>query len=145
MLSAHGDAHWRHQLDVHEHVVDSLLARYGGRRTNHTGDGIFALFEAQLTQFAARWNLSVLLPFGAFQSVQAFMSANANAAVTNGAEWPSTSAPASPGWPRPVRVLTSHTVRDLCAGSEVAFEDLGPHHLKGVPEDASIYMAMNPH
>jgi hypothetical protein len=30
-------------------------------------------------------------------------------------------------------------------GAEVAFEDLGPHHLKGVPEDASIYMAMNPH
>ena len=30
-------------------------------------------------------------------------------------------------------------------GAEVAFEDLGPHHLKGVPEDASIYVAMNPH
>ena len=43
------------------------------------------------------------------------------------------------------QVLTSHTVHDLCAGSEVAFEDLGPHHLKGVPEDAGIYLAMNPH
>jgi hypothetical protein len=44
-LSSHGDARWRHQLDVHDHVVDRTLSKYGGRRAKHTGEGIFALFD----------------------------------------------------------------------------------------------------
>ena len=31
LLSAHGDAHWRHQLGVHDAIVDGLLDRHGGR------------------------------------------------------------------------------------------------------------------
>ena len=45
LLSVHGDAHWRHELDAHDRLVDSLLLRYGGRRAKHTGDGVFALFD----------------------------------------------------------------------------------------------------
>jgi class 3 adenylate cyclase len=36
-------------------------------------------------------------------------------------------------------VLTSRTVRDLSAGSGLAFESLGPQHLKGVPEDIEVF------
>ena len=32
-------AHWRHQLDAHDKVVDWLLEKYGGHRAKHTGDG----------------------------------------------------------------------------------------------------------
>ena len=46
LLSAHGDAHWRHQLGVHDTIVDGLLDRHGGRRAKHTGDGVFAVFDA---------------------------------------------------------------------------------------------------
>jgi hypothetical protein len=28
-LSSQGDARWRHQLDVHDHVVDRTLSKYG--------------------------------------------------------------------------------------------------------------------
>jgi ribonuclease HI len=35
-------------------------------------------------------------------------------------------------------VLTSRTVRDLSAGSGLAFESLGPHQLKGIPEQIEI-------
>jgi class 3 adenylate cyclase len=45
-LSAHGDAHWRHQLNVHDSLVDHPLTKHGGVRANHTGDGVFALFDA---------------------------------------------------------------------------------------------------
>ena len=46
LLSVHGDAHWRHELDAHDGLVDNLLSRYGGRRAKHTGDGgVFALFD----------------------------------------------------------------------------------------------------
>ena len=44
-LSAHGDAKWLRQLDVHDKLVDGVLAQHGGRRAKHTGDGIFALFD----------------------------------------------------------------------------------------------------
>jgi class 3 adenylate cyclase len=35
-------------------------------------------------------------------------------------------------------VITSRTVRDLSAGSGLAFESLGPHQLKGIPEQIEI-------
>jgi class 3 adenylate cyclase len=54
MLSASGDAHWRHRLGVHDALVDNLLARHGGSRAKHTGDGVFATFDAptKACQFA---------------------------------------------------------------------------------------------
>jgi hypothetical protein len=36
-------------------------------------------------------------------------------------------------------VLASRTVRDLSAGSGLVFENLGPHQLKGLPEQIEIY------
>ena len=39
----------------------------------------------------------------------------------------------------PGEVLTSRTVRDLSSGSGLAFESLGPQHLKGVPEDIEVF------
>ena len=35
---------------------------------------------------------------------------------------------------QPGEVLVSSTVKDLVAGSEITFEDRGPHELKGVGE-----------
>ena len=39
----------------------------------------------------------------------------------------------------PSEVLVSSTVRDLTAGSGIAFEDAGEHELKGVPEPWHLY------
>ena len=39
----------------------------------------------------------------------------------------------------PGEVLTSRTVRDLSAGSGLAFESLGAQHLKGLPEEVDVY------
>jgi class 3 adenylate cyclase len=35
--------------------------------------------------------------------------------------------------------LVSSTVKDLVAGSDLAFEDLGQHQLKGVPDRCHLY------
>lgn len=145
MLSAHGDAHWRHQLDVHDHVVDSLLARFGGRRANHTGDGIFALFEGPTNTVRCALELVGAL---ALRGIPIRAGVHVGECERRGDEWSGMAVHVGAriaGLATAGQVLTSRTVRDLCAGSEVAFEDLGPHHLKGVPEDASIYLAMNPH
>jgi class 3 adenylate cyclase len=36
-------------------------------------------------------------------------------------------------------VLVSRTVKDLVAGSGIAFEDRGSHRLKGIPEEWQVY------
>ena len=38
-------------------------------------------------------------------------------------------------------VLVSQTVKDLVAGSGIAFEDRGLHELKGVPEPRRLFAA----
>jgi len=38
-------------------------------------------------------------------------------------------------------VLVSSTVKDLVAGSGIAFEDRGSHQLKGVPDEWHIFAA----
>jgi len=42
----------------------------------------------------------------------------------------------------PGEVLVSQTVRDLVAGSGLAFEDRGSHRLKGVPDDWRLFRAV---
>ena len=41
----------------------------------------------------------------------------------------------------PREVLVSSTVKDLVAGSGIAFEDRGEHSLKGIPGTWRIYLA----
>jgi class 3 adenylate cyclase len=47
------------------------------------------------------------------------------------------SAEAAPG-----EALVSQTVRDLVAGSDLAFEERGTHVLKGVPDEWRLYRAI---
>jgi class 3 adenylate cyclase len=42
----------------------------------------------------------------------------------------------------PGEVLVSQTVRDLVAGSGLAFEDRGSHSLKGVPDEWRLFRAV---
>ncbi len=52
---------------------------------------------------------------------------------------PCTSAPASAALAGPSEVLVTSTVKDLVAGSGLAFDDRGEHHLKGVPDAWHLY------
>ncbi len=50
----------------------------------------------------------------------------------------------------PSEVLVSSTVKDLSAGSGLAFDDMGEHVLKGIQEPWRVYrvadpMVMDPH
>ena len=48
------------------------------------------------------------------------------------------------GEARPGEVLVSSTVKDLVAGSGIAFEDRGVHALKGIPGEWQLYAAREP-
>ncbi|OBA95384.1 hydrolase [Mycobacteriaceae bacterium 1482268.1] len=139
LLSAKGDARWRQALDAHDRVVDRLLAKYGGRRAKHTGDGVFALFDGPTK--AARCGLE-LIPALATVGIRIRAGIHVGECEKRGAEWSGMavhvgariSAMAQAG-----EVLTSRTVRDLSAGSTLRFESLGPQRLKGIPEDTEVF------
>ena len=139
LLAAQGDDHWRRHLDDHDRLVDTVLARYGGRRAKHTGDGIFALFDGPTK--AARCGLD-LVPALATHGIPIRAGVHIGECEKRGDEWSGMAvhvgarigAMAGAG-----EVLTSRTVRDLSVGSGLVFEDLGSHRLKGLPEDTEVF------
>ena len=143
-LSASGDAHWRHRLDVHDKVVGWLLEKYGGRRAKHTGDGIFALFDGPTK--AARCALD-MVPALATRGIRIRAGVHTGECERRGEEWSGMAvhvgarigALAGAG-----EVLASRTVRDLSAGSGLTFESLGPQRLKGLPEEVDVYRVTTP-
>jgi class 3 adenylate cyclase len=118
-----------------------LLLHYAGTRVKHTGDGVFALFDAPTK--AARCALE-LVPALAARNIAIRAGIHTGECERRGAEWSGMAvhigarigALAGAG-----EVLTSRTVRDLSAGSGLAFESLGPHQLKGIPEQIEICRA----
>jgi pimeloyl-ACP methyl ester carboxylesterase/class 3 adenylate cyclase len=138
-LSARGDERWRHQLDIHDELVDNVLVKYGGKRAKHTGDGVFALFDGPTK--AARCGLE-LVPALATRGINIRAGVHVGECERRGDEWSGMAvhvgarigALAGPG-----EVLTSRTVRDLSAGSGLIFEDLGAHQLKGLPERTNVF------
>jgi class 3 adenylate cyclase len=139
LLSAQGDAHWRHELDAHDRIVESLLSKYGGRRAKHTGDGVFALFDGPTK--AARCGLE-LVPALATRGIRIRAGIHVGECEKRGNEWSGMavhlgariSALAGAD-----EVLTSRTVRDLSAGSGLRFESLGGRRLKGLPEETEVF------
>jgi len=138
-LTAGGDSHWRHQLDNHDTLVDHLVSQHGGVRAKHTGDGIFALFDAPTR--AARCALD-LIPSLASRDIPIRAGIHTGECERRGHEWSGLAvhtgarigALAGAG-----EVLASRTVRDLSAGSGLIFESLGPQRLKGLPEDVEVF------
>jgi class 3 adenylate cyclase len=143
-LSVTGDAHWRNQLNAHDKVVDWLLENYGGHRAKHTGDGVFALFDGPTK--AVRCALD-LVPALATRGIRIRAGVHIGECERRGDEWSGMAvhigarigALAGVG-----EVLASRTVRDLCAGSGLAFENLGPHRLKGMHEEVDVYRVVTP-
>jgi class 3 adenylate cyclase len=133
-LSAQGDEHWRHELDLHDRVVDHLLTKYGGRRAKHTGDGVFALFEGPTK--AAR------VPALATRGIHIRAGVHIGECERRGDEWSGTAVHVGArigAMAGPNEVLASRTVRDLSAGSGLRFESLGAQRLKGIPEETEVF------
>jgi len=128
-----GDRRWRDLLDQHHDLVRAELDRFGGREITTTGDGFFARFDspAQAVRCALSatdgiTSLGVQIRAGVHTGEVEVRGADLGGlAVHIGAR---VAATAQPG-----EVLVSSTVKDLLAGSGVAFEDRGEHELKGVP------------
>ena len=134
-----GDRAWRDLRERHNELVRRELARYRGLEIDTAGDGFFASFDGPARAIACA--CAVVEQLRALElDVRAGIHTGeceragaglAGLAVSVGAR---VSAAAVAG-----EVLVSGTVKDLVAGSGLAFEDRGEHELKGVPGTWRLY------
>jgi class 3 adenylate cyclase len=137
--SALGDRGWRDLLSQHHALVRRELARFRGEERDTAGDGFFATFDgparairaAQATVGGVRelgLDLRVGIHVGECEIHDGKPS---GLAVNIGAR---AAAEAGAG-----EILVTSTVRDLVAGSGLAFEERGERELKGVPGTWRLY------
>jgi class 3 adenylate cyclase/pimeloyl-ACP methyl ester carboxylesterase len=137
--SALGDRGWNDLLSQHHALVRRELARFRGEERDTAGDGFFATFDgparairaAQATVGGVRelgLDLRVGIHVGECELHDGKPS---GLAVNIGAR---TAAEAGAG-----EILVTSTVRDLVAGSGLAFEERGERELKGVPGTWRLY------
>jgi class 3 adenylate cyclase len=139
--STHGDKEWTKLLEQHHRVVRGQLARYRGTEVDTAGDGFFATFDGParavrcaLAAVAGVRDLGIEIRAGVHTGeVQTIDGKAGGIAVSLGARVAALA--------HPSEVLVSQTVKDLVAGSGLAFEDAGQHELKGVPDTWHLFRA----
>jgi class 3 adenylate cyclase len=138
-----GDRRWRELLEAHNDAVRVQLDRFRGQEVDTAGDGFLATFDgparairaAHAIQESVR-RLGIELRAGLHTGECELANGKVRGiAVHTGAR---VAALAGPG-----EVLVSSTVRDLVAGSGIAFEERGEHELKGVPGTWRLYEAVS--
>jgi pimeloyl-ACP methyl ester carboxylesterase len=138
-LAELGDRKWAELLGRHHAIVRQEIARHRGVEVDTAGDGFFASFDGPAR--AIRCAQAIVQGTGELEiSVRAGLHTGecevvdgkvAGIAVHTGAR---VAALAQPG-----EVLVSRTVKDLVAGSGIAFADRGVHELKGVPGEWQLF------
>jgi class 3 adenylate cyclase len=134
-----GDRVWREKLEEHHDFVRRQLLRFRGVEVDTAGDGFFASFDgparaircaSAITTGVRKLGLDVRagLHTGECELVDGKV---AGIAVHTGAR---VASHAQPG-----EVLVSSTVKDLVAGSGIAFEDRGVSELKGIPGEWRLF------
>jgi class 3 adenylate cyclase/pimeloyl-ACP methyl ester carboxylesterase len=134
-----GDRAWRELLERHHEAVRTQLGRFRGKEVDTAGDGFFASFDGPARAITCARAIVETMPELGLE-VRAGLHTGecevidgkvAGIAVHTGARVASN---AQPG-----EVLVSSTVKDLVAGSGIAFQDRGLHELKGVPGEWRLY------
>jgi class 3 adenylate cyclase len=138
-----GDRRWTELLEDHQQLVRQELTRFRGREIDTAGDGFLATFDGPARAIrcasairGAMKGLGIEIRAGLHTGeCEVVGERMRGVAVHIGAR---VAALAGPG-----EVLLSRTVRDLVAGSGLAFEDRGTHVLKGVPGEWQLFAVQN--
>jgi class 3 adenylate cyclase/pimeloyl-ACP methyl ester carboxylesterase len=138
-LAEVGDHRWRELLDHHDAMVRRQLVVFRGQEVDTAGDGFFATFDGPARAIGCAQaiirdasDLGIDIRVGVHTG-ECEVRGNdlSGIAVHVGAR---VAALAGPG-----EIYTSSTVKDLVAGSTIAFAEIGLRDLKGVPEPKFIY------
>lgn len=137
--AAAGDASWRSTVASHDAVVREQLMRFQGVEVKTMGDGFLVTFDGParaahcgLAIVSAARSLGIDVRVG-IHTGEIERSGNdvAGMAVNIAARIGSLAAPGE--------VLSSRTVKDLTAGSDLTFSDRGERTLKGVPDTWQVF------
>jgi class 3 adenylate cyclase len=132
---------WKDLIQRHHAIVRERLERWHGVEADTAGDGFYATFDGparaircalDITQRVRELGIEVRagVHTGECEIVDGKCT---GISVSIGARVASTAGPSE--------VRVSQTVKDLVAGSGLAFKDAGEHELKGVPDRWRLYSA----
>src|SRR5947209_16693483 len=136
-----GDARWRELLRAHQASVRQELARFRGREVKTLGDGCLATFDGParaircgraIAEAARGSGLEVRI--GLHSGEVELMEEDVGGIAVHIAARVGALAAAG-------EVLVSSTVKDLVAGSGIAFEDRGTRQLKGLSDEWRLFAA----
>lgn len=136
-----GDSGWKDLLTKHHRLVRAQLARFRGHEVDMVGDGVFATFDgpARAVRCAAAIADGLkALDLGVRAGVHTGEVEQADGDVRGLAVHIAAriAAVAQPG-----EVVVSSTVKDIVAGSGIAFEERGERDLDGVPGSWRLFTA----
>lgn len=134
-----GDQAWKQVLARHRTGVRALLGRYRGREIDTAGDGFLSIFDGParaircataICDLTSRMGVKVRAGVHTGE-VETVGDGITGIAVHTGARIAALATASE--------VMVSQTVKDLVAGSGIAFSDAGEHELKGVPDRWHLY------
>jgi class 3 adenylate cyclase len=137
-----GDRGWKELVQRHNAVVRDLLERHRGIEQDTAGDGFYARFDGPARAVGCALeivrsldNIGIRVRAGIHTGECELVDGKcAGLSVSIGARVASKAGSSE--------VLVSQTVKDLVAGSGLAFEDAGEHELKGVPDRWHLYRVL---
>jgi class 3 adenylate cyclase/alpha-beta hydrolase superfamily lysophospholipase len=137
-----GDRQWRRLLCEHQELVRELIARFSGREVKTTGDGFLATFDGPTRAVeCAQAIVNDVAPLGI--AVRAGLHTGEVELIGKDIGGIAVHVAARVcGVAGGGQVLTSATVRDLVAGSGIEFDSLGSHALKGIADDAELFLVV---
>jgi class 3 adenylate cyclase/pimeloyl-ACP methyl ester carboxylesterase len=130
---------WKELIERHHAIVREALRHWHGVEVDTAGDGFYATFDGPARAIRCALDVTQLIRELGIE-VRAGVHTGeceivdgkcAGIAVSIGARVASTAGPSE--------VRVSQTVKDLVAGSGLAFSDAGEHELKGVPDRWHLY------
>ena len=141
-----GDVKARKVIRLHDDYVRTDIEAFGGRVVKHTGDGAMVVFRA--CSAAVRAAIVVLRRFADHNAGQVDeplrlrIGISAGEPVDEGEDLFGTAVQvarrvcdAAP----PERIWVANVVRELCAGKEFRFVDLGSRTFKGIAEPIAVH------
>jgi class 3 adenylate cyclase len=139
LVASLGDRRWRELLADHHALIRRQLERFRGVEVKSTGDGVLARFDGPARAIRCACairdgvrSLGIEVRAGLHAGEVAVQADDLSGiAVHIGARVTEQAAAGE--------VLVSSTVRELVAGSDIAFADRGEHELKGVPGPWRLY------
>lgn len=134
-----GDLRWRSLLDSYRMVVRQQLARFRGDERNVTGDSFVATFDGPARAIHCATAITrAVRSLG----IEVRAGLHTGECTLSGSELDGIAvhvAARTVGFTAASEILVTSMVRDLVAGSNIAFTDRGRHTLKGVPGIWSLF------